>query len=272
MVLSLLFRLATLIQSCFLSFLSDQKGFLSYRDHPPLIDSTGASTIGNADVAEHYTCPAYASIRQPSVRSDAFDIRELAHLNQTWYLVATSEPAIPKFCTCGANNFHINEAEQTYWYENTEVCDVHGSVHFNMSARLAGKLSQDPEWPGELQENIAVLGRRVLPLVPNFIFHVERQTHVVESPTLLNDFNERFAPINLIFTYACPFGKSGPKVFSLNILSRTPTLTKSQIEAAVARAVAKTGNLLDTRSLRYSDAEAYAKCSKLRSDTVESVV
>jgi len=52
------------------------------------------------------TCPNYEDIRQRSVDGDSFDISEVSGV---WYFLATNEPTIPSFCTCGSNNFTVEK-------------------------------------------------------------------------------------------------------------------------------------------------------------------
>ena len=54
------------------------------------------------------SCPDYGDIRQPSVDPTVFNISDFAG---TWYMVATTEPTLPAFCTCTRNEVSVHLPE-----------------------------------------------------------------------------------------------------------------------------------------------------------------
>ena len=68
-------------------------------------------------VAASFTCPSYASIRQPSVAEGKF---EPAEMQGIWYIEATNEPTMPGFCKCGVNDYSVHAS--WYSYTNTDYC------------------------------------------------------------------------------------------------------------------------------------------------------
>ena len=110
------------------------------------------------EVSGKAKCPAYTDIAQPSVNKDHFSIEEF---DGTWYMVATNEPTLPSFCVCGVNENTIDTAGGHYYYTNKDSC--HG-VPFSLD--IKGDLSKDPEWPGDLRENAAVMNHTVGSLDP----------------------------------------------------------------------------------------------------------
>ena len=192
------------------------------------------------------TCPPYGSIQQPSVRQGAFHPAELAGV---WYMVGTTEPTLPTFCTCGVNTIEVHAEGGTYNYQNIDWVIP---LKSNITIPIKGKLSPDPTTPGFLHETFGPgNSTHGLPLLPNMVFDVQR--------------NESGA-IDVVFTYAC-LGKVPPLVgkelFSFNILARSNRATRSQIEALAARANATTGGVLEMGGLRVNDVDAYHACGML---------
>ena len=112
-----------------------------------------------------YSCPDYADIRQPSVTADKFDIEEF---EGEWFMLATTEPTMPKFCVCGVNNVTVNKPAMAYSYTNTDDC-----LGKKVTLHIKGALSTDATSPGLLHENAAIFNHTVGKLDPNYVFHVE---------------------------------------------------------------------------------------------------
>eukprot|EP00466_Bigelowiella_natans_P004797 jgi/Bigna1/135022/aug1.27_g9730 len=131
---------------------------------------TGDDTAHRLQQRKKNQCPDYELIRQPSVNASSFDIDEF---QGTWYLTATTEPTLPEFCRCGVNEVEVNKAGGWYRYLNIDYCD---HLDKNITIPIKGKLSSDSSSPGELRENFALFNKTVLKLLPNYIFHVERDS------------------------------------------------------------------------------------------------
>jgi hypothetical protein len=204
---------------------------------------TFAISLPPAAAAVSYTCPAYTNIQQPSVSASQFDPSELAG---RWYILATTEPTLPAFCRCGVNDLNVNTAAGEYAYTNTDIC-----FNNSISVHIRGQLSSDRSTPGLLHENAVILNRTLYPLLPNFVFRVERTPR---------------GALETAYTYAC-LGKLPPVVgreaFSFSMWSRAPhNFTHDAIVAKVAalnRSVSPLATL-DLRGLRVSDAEAFRAC------------
>ena len=191
------------------------------------------------------SCPEYTDIREDSVTSDKFDIDEF---EGRWFMVATSEPTLPKFCHCGVNEVSIHKDTGTYEYINTDQCDTKGFDH-NISIHIMGQLSTDRASPGLLHENAALFNHTIGTLDPNYIFRVERDNH---------------GGLEVVFTYAC-LGRLppvfGPEAFSFNVLTRSPNWRRSEIEAMVTRA--STSGKLNLDGLRIDDGSNFSACQLL---------
>ena len=192
-------------------------------------------------LVDAFTCPAYGDIRQPSVNSEQFDIKEFSG---QWFMVATNEPTMPSFCKCGVNDVSIDEAAGSYSYTNSDSC--YGKT---VTLNLKGKLSNDPQSPGDLHETAAFFNHTIGQLVPNYVFRVERSST---------------GAIETLYTYAC-LGKMPPIVgheaFSFNVLSRTQNLSLAEITAMVTEANRSvTSTQLDLSGLRINDVDTYRAC------------
>ena len=101
------------------------------------------------------------------------------------------------------------------------VCTTVG----DFSIDIKGKLSDDPEWPGNLRENAALFNHTVLSLDPNYLFHIVRDSS---------------GAISAAFTYAC-LGRLppvvGPELFSFNLITRSSDYTQAQLEEMIQEAV-----------------------------------
>ena len=101
----------------------------------------------------------------------------------------------------------MDEEKGKYSYDAKSKCPA-----ISPTATMAGKFSEDPEWPGDLKENLAIFGVPIAPLVPNMMWHVVR------------DFKAKGNPIRYAYTYAC-LGKVpavvGPELFSFNLITRS---------------------------------------------------
>lgn len=206
--------------------------------------TVAACLAGQASGAD-YECPPYTSIAQPNVAAPAF---KLSDFTGEWYVMATNEPTMPSFCTCGVLTWSVDG-------------DPSASVkhyHYTFAPRCLGKgvsitckgEARDPQHPGSLMENAALFNHTVAKLVPNMIF---------DKVTLADG--------NVIgFTYACIGTIVGHKLFSFNVLARRPTLSSAQVADMVAQRQNASGGVFDVKSMRYADA---AKCWP--SQTAESV-
>lgn len=179
-----------------------------------------------------YSCPDYDSIKTPSVVAGNFNLDDLAG---EWYLVGTSEPTLPAFCTCPKVTWFIDSSSATvkqYHYETRAHC-----VTVNFTATLKGE-ARDPTRPGLLSENVAVFNHSVAPYCPHMIYDVQSMPDG-----------------NLVgFTYACLLGRSSPvNMFSFNIVAKKPTLTINDLKGLVAKQNDRTGGVLNVDGIRYSD-------------------
>ena len=120
-----------------------------------------------------------------------------------------------------------------------------------MSLDIKGKLSEDPNWPGELQENAAVFNHIIGPLAPDYIFNVKRDSNV--------DGN----PVKFAMAYAC-IGKFppvvGPELFSLNILARSTNNTETELAELLQEAGDLTNGLIKMTGMRFTDKDTFEKC------------
>lgn len=180
-----------------------------------------------------YTCPDYDAIRQPSVDASIFSIDDFAG---KWYLVATNEPTIPSFCTCGINTYRIHSNDGWYSYKNTDNCV--GAI--NISVPIKGETSQDPASPGYLRENFGPFNHTIRNLDPNMIFEATYVDGVMD----------------LAITYAC----ISKRLYSFDVLSRSSSWTQKELEQVVNDANATTGGLLRVDGMRYNDHAAYEDC------------
>ncbi|CAE7237209.1 unnamed protein product [Symbiodinium natans] len=191
------------------------------------------------------SCPDYGDIRQPSVDPTVFNISDFAG---TWYMVATTEPTLPAFCTCTRNEVSVHLPEGWYAYTAHTVCEG----KFPISVPLKGKLSEDPRSPGLLHENFGLFNHTMPSLDPNMIFEAR--------------YDEQ-GRMQLAITYAClgrmlPLPPLGQPKFSFNILSRTTAWTKKELQDLVANVTSATRGLLDTSKIRFADQAVYDSCSQ----------
>jgi hypothetical protein len=180
-----------------------------------------------------YTCPDYEDIRQPSVDASVFDI---ADFSGVWYMIATNEPTLPPFCTCGVNTVDVHKSDGWYSYTNTDTCG--GAV--NISVPIKGDLSSDPNSPGYLMENFGAFNHTSKNLDPNMIFNA---TYNGDS-------------LDMVLTYAC----ISKNLFSFNVLSRTNLWSAEDIEDIINNADALTGGQLKVSGMRIADEAAYDAC------------
>ncbi|CAE7252802.1 hypothetical protein AK812_SmicGene49055 [Symbiodinium microadriaticum] len=206
---------------------------------------TACAALLLLDICEaSYSCPEYSEIRQPSVSSKMFNI---SSFGGTWYMVATTEPTMPPFCTCIHNDVQIHELEGWYAYTSHATCE--GKIP--ISVPVKGELSKDPSSPGLLHENFGLFNHTMSSLDPNMIFEAQ--------------YNERGEMV-LAMTYAClgwllPVPPIGEPKFSFNVLSRRRNWTTSDLREVVANATKATQGLLDVANVRFADQQTYASCA-----------
>ena len=196
-------------------------------------------------LATSYECPSYESIRQPSVGAEVFNISDFSGV---WYLVATNEPTIPPFCTCGVNTVDVHPKEGWYAYSNVDTC---GKA--NISVPIKGVLSSDADSPGFLMENFGPSNHTARHLDPNMIFQAE-----YDKSGSLGDAvsSSSSSSMQLALTYAC----ISDRLYSFNVLSRTTQWSIGDLESIVALANASTAGLLRVEGMRFADEAAYAAC------------
>lgn len=206
---------------------------------------TACAALLLLDICEaSYSCPEYSEIRQPSVSSKMFNI---SSFGGTWYMVATTEPTMPPFCTCIHNDVQIHELEGWYAYTSHATCE--GKIP--ISVPVKGELSKDPGSPGLLHENFGLFNHTMSSLDPNMIFEAQ--------------YNERGEMV-LAMTYAClgrllPVPPIGEPKFSFNVLSRRRNWTTSDLREVVANATKATQGLLDVANVRFADQQTYDSCA-----------
>jgi hypothetical protein len=193
-----------------------------------------------------YSCPAYDDIRQSSVDPALFNISDFTGV---WYLIATNEPTIPPFCTCGVNTVEVHESSGWYAYSNVDTCG--GKA--NISVPIKGELSEDPQSPGFLRENFGPHNHTARTLDPNMIFEVSY------GDSILNNPHSSPQELQLALTYACITAG----LFSFNVLSRTNRWSQEDVENIVASANASTNGLLKVDGMRIADEAAYSQCGML---------
>eukprot|EP00759_Apiculatamorpha_spiralis_P048177 PhF_6_TR4351/c0_g1_i1/m.5863/K03098/APOD; apolipoprotein D and lipocalin family protein len=158
-----------------------------------------------------YQCPEYTTIRDPSVLN--FQPHRYQGL---WYQVATNEPTMPSFCTCGTLNWTITS--------NTTFQDVFSAkCGFPFRLPLVGQLSTNASEPGYLHE-----GPALSLTVPNMVFNIS------------SDY--QFATV-----YSC----LGLGLFSLQILSRTPNVSMSYVRNVVDEITRR--GIMNTQGVRYDN-------------------
>jgi len=163
-----------------------------------------------------FQCPPYDAIRTPSVST--FDPYRYQGL---WYQVATNEPTMPSFCTCGTLNWTVT-SPTTFSDGFSSKC---GGLPLHLP--LEGTLSSNASAPGFLHE-----GPSMSLLVPNMVFYVQDAY--------------QFAAV-----YSCVYwGK-----FSLQLLSRTPNISMDYVRGWVMNLTAQ--GIMDTSGMRYDN---FAEC------------
>jgi len=188
------------------------------------------------------SCPDYSAIRQPSVSAEQFDI---ADFSGVWYMLATNEPTMPSFCTCGVNNITVDKPALTYSYSNANLC-----FGKDFTIHIAGDLSKDAASPGDLHENAVILDHTLGKLLPNYVFRIERDETLASKP------------IVRAYTYACLGKILGEEKFSFNVLSRSYEFDRPAIEQLVQKATASVpAGVMDTDGLRYNTQEEFNKCA-----------
>mmetsp|Transcript_98284 Transcript_98284/g.174187 ORF Transcript_98284/g.174187 Transcript_98284/m.174187 type:complete len:216 (-) Transcript_98284:116-763(-) len=178
-----------------------------------------------------FSCPAYDSIATQRVAASSFSLDDVAG---EWYLVGTSEPTLPPFCTCPKLHWFVDSDSniKQYHYKMTAHCAT-----INFTATLKGE-ARDPSRPGLLSENLAVYNHSVAPYCPHMIYDIQTMSDG-----------------NLVgFTYACLLGRgSAVNMFSFNIVAKKPTLTIHDLKGLVAKQSERTGGVLKVHGIRYSD-------------------
>lgn len=182
------------------------------------------------EAPKRFTCPDYASIATPAVSPARFSLEAFTGL---WYMMATNEPTMPSFCTCPTETWFLdsNAAVKQYHYQLNSTCG------FKLDLTMKGD-AKDPEHPGKLDENAEVYNHSVAPYLPNYIFDIQT----------LSDGTE------LGFTYACI--STELQLFSFNVFSRRPTVSRDELETLIARQNERTGGIFKVDGIRYADATA----------------
>ena len=173
-----------------------------------------------------YSCPSYEELAQPSVNPTSFAIEEFGGL---WNMIATNEPTLPSFCTCSTNDVTVSVSTGKYSYINSNKC-----LGNPMTISIAGLLSDDPNKPGDLRENLDNPITQ-LSLKPNMVFHVIRdeQTHKVD----------------VLFTYAC----ISSSMYSFNVLSLRNNFTTSEIQDLINEADTLTNHVMKVTGMRVAN-------------------
>lgn len=182
-----------------------------------------------------FSCPTYESIVDASMK--AFDMNEMSGI---WYMLATTEPTMPFYCHCAVLNYSIYDT----WYLYTGQFNCLG---VNVSLDSIGTLSKNISTPGYLHEGLSLFHTAVTSLEPYYIFSVERTTTDFSEQKLMN-----------VHFYGCVSKLF--KLFSYNLLSRTPYVSLSKIEDMVNIDKKKYEGIFDFSNLRYMDIDAYHKC------------
>jgi hypothetical protein len=173
-----------------------------------------------------YTCPSYDEIASANIGASI-----LHDMEGDWYLLATNEPTLPSFCTCGLIAWHLDSDKPVaaYHYDMASKCFGHDSpVNFTMKGE-----ARDPKRPGLLSENMAFFNHSIAPFVPNMIMDVEE----------LPDGN------TIGFNYAC-LTKS---MFSFSVLARRPSVSADQVKAWIQKQNARVGGILDVENIRITN-------------------
>mmetsp|Transcript_14455 Transcript_14455/g.41213 ORF Transcript_14455/g.41213 Transcript_14455/m.41213 type:complete len:215 (+) Transcript_14455:63-707(+) len=186
-----------------------------------------------------FTCPAYDTLRQDSVRPPF----QLQDMQGKWALVAYSveEPTMPTECGCATETWRLNgsaihatrHGKPRYGIETTSLCkNILHRVKMSVEEASASR-------PGFLVETAKTVETADLiePRFPHMVFDIE----------YLQNGNV------LAFTYACPKQTNDYMFFSFNLLAREREgLTEKQVEAAVAKHAAHVGEgVLDMHNLRF---------------------
>jgi len=175
------------------------------------------------------SCPDYDSIKTSSVDAGKFKLDDLAG---EWYLVGTSEPTLPAFCTCTKFEWFIDSSNATvknYHYETRTHCFT-----APFTATVKGE-ARDPTRPGLLYENGEVFNRSVAPYNPNMVFDIQS----------MPDGNV------VVFQYACLHTYGNMVAF--NMIAKKPTLTIDDLKGLVSKQKDRTGRVLNMDGVRYSD-------------------
>lgn len=177
-----------------------------------------------------FECPRYQDIADSSMAN--FDMDETSGI---WYMLATTEPTMPFFCTCAVMNYSVFDT--WYMYTGNYTC-----LGKNVSLDSIGQRSMNPDAQGFLLEAFSLFHKPVTPLRPYYIFSISR------------DGND----LKLFHSYACV--NTQFNMYSYNILSRTPYVSRSYIKLLVDSDKAKYEDVFDFSHLRFMDEDAYVKC------------
>ena len=145
-------------------------------------------------------------------------------------MVATNEPTLPSFCTCSTNDVTVALSSGKYSYVNSNRCLNNNP----MTVNIAGKLSHDPNKPGDLRENLDNPVTQ-LSLKPNMVFHVIR--------------DEVTGEVDVLFTYAC----ISSSMYSFNVLSRRNNFTTTEIQSLINEADTLTNHVMKITGMRIAD-------------------
>lgn len=188
---------------------------------------------------KNYTCPKWEDIAQPGVKPGG----DFSLINMTgdWYVLATSEPTLPPFCACAKETWSVTEYQPVMKYQWDFATKCLG-LKFNI--RMTGE-SRDLTQPGDLMENAAILGHRIMPLTPELIYD-----HVV-----LPDGNQ------VVFHYTCldePTRKllRVKRPFGSYVIARRPSVSASTVRSMVEATAERTGGLMDIDGMKYADSTA----------------
>jgi len=175
--------------------------------------------------ANKYTCPSYDTIVTPAINASI-----LHDMQGDWYMLATNEPTIPSFCTCGRSTWHLDSdgPVKEYHYGLVTKCLGKDAPAFTMKGE-----ARDLKRPGDLAENMEFFNHSVAPYVPDMIFDVQQ----------LPDGNI------IAFNYAC-ITKS---MFSFNLIARRPTLTADEVTAWAQKQNARVGGVMNIENMHITD-------------------
>ena len=183
-----------------------------------------------------YQCPSYGNII-----SDKMSLFNISKMSGVWYMLATTEPTMPSFCSCGVLNYQI---EQTWYsYNGSFICSPYNLWTNTINVTIKGELSSNDNTNGFLHETISIYNQTIGPLLPYMIFDY-----------LLDEKDE----LHMIRSYACVNERF--QMFSYNLLSRTSLISTQQIENIVLKDKEKYKDVMNFEHLTITNSTMFAAC------------